>query len=273
LPPPDKIICADGGLACFDALRRLGAFGAHGGEHVGARGGPSGAAPDAAEAPNTGAAPDALVGDFDSADASLVRAYEARGVPIERHPAQKDQTDSELAFSRAAAMGCSSILALGALGGRVDHALANIHLLARAAKAGIRAAAADECNALSAVASAASAAEMAVQDGNPGAMLVARDFALASMLGLKPAQPSASKYGMRMRQSNAPPPPPKLSILPLCGDARGVRTAGLKYPINGQNLPHDYITGVSNEFSSETAIISVEKGILLVIVSFDFLVK
>jgi thiamine pyrophosphokinase len=158
LPPPDVIICADGGLERFDALRRLGAFGGRGATHAVGVTPAVGATPTVGATPAVGAThgsfalsdalpdalPDALVGDFDSADAALVREYEARGVPIELHPTQKDETDAELAFSRAASMGCGSILALGALGGRVDHTLANIHLLARAAKKGIRAAAADE---------------------------------------------------------------------------------------------------------------------------------
>lgn len=77
-----------------------------------------------------GLSPTLLVGDLDSAAPELVAQLEQRDVPVERHPVDKDETDAELALQRAAALGATQIIILGALGGRVDHELANIMLLA-----------------------------------------------------------------------------------------------------------------------------------------------
>src|SRR5918995_7392666 len=49
--------------------------------------------------------PDLLVGDLDSADAGLVARLEAEGAEIQRHPADKEATDTELAVVAALAAG------------------------------------------------------------------------------------------------------------------------------------------------------------------------
>lgn len=76
-----------------------------------------------------GLRPDVVVGDLDSVDPVLVAELEAAGVPFERHPAAKDQTDLELAIERALADGAAEVLLVGALGGRLDQTLANLLIL------------------------------------------------------------------------------------------------------------------------------------------------
>ena len=78
-----------------------------------------------------GVRPDVVIGDMDSVDPSLLDRLEADGVAIERHPAEKEASDAELAVARAISAGASEVLILGALGGeRLDHELANLLLLA-----------------------------------------------------------------------------------------------------------------------------------------------
>ena len=78
-----------------------------------------------------GRCPHAVVGDLDSLDAPLRAALKGRGCAFETHRRDKDQTDTELALGLACARGATSIVLLGALGGpRLDHALANVLLLA-----------------------------------------------------------------------------------------------------------------------------------------------
>lgn len=78
-----------------------------------------------------GVRPDVVIGDMDSVDPSLLDRLKADGVAIERHPAEKDASDAELAVARAISAGASEVLILGALGGeRLDHELANLLLLA-----------------------------------------------------------------------------------------------------------------------------------------------
>lgn len=77
-----------------------------------------------------GMMPDYLVGDFDTAEASLVARYESKCVTL-RHIPEKDATDTELAVDDAIDRGAEKIVLLGATGSRMDHTLANIHMLYR----------------------------------------------------------------------------------------------------------------------------------------------
>jgi thiamine pyrophosphokinase len=80
---------------------------------------------------------DLLVGDLDSADASLVDAAVAQGTTVERHPAEKDATDLELAFDAALARGARRIVLVDGGGDRLDHLVGNLTLLAAPAWTGV----------------------------------------------------------------------------------------------------------------------------------------
>ncbi len=56
-----------------------------------------------------------------------------------------------------------------------------------------------------------------------------------------------------------------LSLLPLGGPARGIRTIGLRYPLTDEDLDAGTTRGVSNEFTEPSARIQVRAGTLLVI--------
>jgi thiamine pyrophosphokinase len=74
---------------------------------------------------------DLIVGDLDSVDDGLVERLASGGTRVERHPADKDASDTELALGAAIAAGADEVVILGALGGsRLDHELANLLLLA-----------------------------------------------------------------------------------------------------------------------------------------------
>ena len=76
------------------------------------------------------------VGDFDSASDEAVARAEAAGTRIERHPTDKDATDLELALDAASNLSPSRILVLAPRGGRLDHELAGLLVLASARYAG-----------------------------------------------------------------------------------------------------------------------------------------
>lgn len=77
-----------------------------------------------------GLLPHVVVGDLDSLDPHSQQELLARGVELQRFPRAKDETDFELALLLAAERGAQTIDVLGALGGRWDHTLANVALLA-----------------------------------------------------------------------------------------------------------------------------------------------
>lgn len=81
--------------------------------------------------------PHILVGDMDSVSPALLEVLERQGCRIARFRREKDETDGELALLEAVALGARRITILGALGGRIDHTLANIALLTMPALEGI----------------------------------------------------------------------------------------------------------------------------------------
>ena len=73
---------------------------------------------------------DLVVGDLDSATTADLDAARAAGARIERFPEAKDETDLELAMAAAVAAGADTITVHLAAGGRLDHQLANLLVLA-----------------------------------------------------------------------------------------------------------------------------------------------
>ena len=74
--------------------------------------------------------PNILIGDLDSTDPDLVASWEETGVEVIRHPADKDQTDLELALLLAQERGAKEAWVYGAVGGRLDMTFGNLTLLA-----------------------------------------------------------------------------------------------------------------------------------------------
>ncbi len=77
-----------------------------------------------------GLLPHTVIGDLDSLPPGLRGELEARGTRFVVHPRSKDETDLELALLYATEQGADEIVILGARGGRVDHELGNLLLLA-----------------------------------------------------------------------------------------------------------------------------------------------
>ena len=69
------------------------------------------------------------VGDMDSVSPEALATAEQSGTRIERHPADKDQTDLELALELAARL-ADRVIVIGAGGGRLDHLIGNLTVLA-----------------------------------------------------------------------------------------------------------------------------------------------
>lgn len=76
-----------------------------------------------------GIRPDEIVGDFDSADPTVLKDFE--GVPKNKYPKDKDKTDLEIALELLYHANIECISVFGALGGRTDHTLGNLILLSR----------------------------------------------------------------------------------------------------------------------------------------------
>lgn len=72
---------------------------------------------------------DFILGDFDSVPESVLNRYREKSTPIKTFPAKKDKTDTEIAVEYAMMQHPTVIDIIGATGSRLDHVLANIHLL------------------------------------------------------------------------------------------------------------------------------------------------
>jgi thiamine pyrophosphokinase len=80
-----------------------------------------------------GVVPDLVVGDLDSIDSVERERLEQTGIEFEIHPAEKDETDLELAIEAARRRDAGAVTATGVLVARLDHTLAALGALARAA--------------------------------------------------------------------------------------------------------------------------------------------
>jgi len=79
---------------------------------------------------NCGLRVDVVIGDMDSIDAGELEQLRASGAQVLCHPADKDETDLELALKWAVAHAYRRLRVFGAFGNRLDQTLANVQLLA-----------------------------------------------------------------------------------------------------------------------------------------------
>jgi thiamine pyrophosphokinase len=174
---------------------------------------------------------DRWVGDGDSLSSAEIEQLRSAGVPVELVPAEKDESDAELAMVAAVRAGATDLTILGALGGpRLDHGLANVALLAHPALAGRVATLLDATTRVSLLT-------------GPG------DGARRQAVGFH------GRVG------------DIVSLLPLSPTVDGIVTTGLRYPLRDEALTLGPARGLSNIRTGATATISVREGRLLVIES------
>lgn len=91
--------------------------------------------------------PNHVVGDFDSVSPEILEFYKKQPqIIFHTYNAEKDNTDTDIALKLAIQLKSSKVTILGALGKRMDHALANIHILKDALEANIPCQILDEYN-------------------------------------------------------------------------------------------------------------------------------
>jgi thiamine pyrophosphokinase len=163
---------------------------------------------------------DLVVGDFDSADPSAVDAAVAAGAEVRRYPQAKAQSDLELALHAARERGASRLIVVGGAGGRLDHLLANMLLLASPSFADV------DIEAIVGRAAVTVVRRVARLTGAPGDLC---------------------------------------SLFAVGGPAHGVRTAGLEYSLDGEDLVPGSTRGLSNELLEPVATVSLEHGTLLAV--------
>jgi thiamine pyrophosphokinase len=167
-----------------------------------------------------GITPNLLVGDLDSLDPAEVQAIRSAGVHVIRHPAEKDQTDLELALDYAQKQGATRVGVLAALGQRWDQTLANLLLPLREGLESV---------------------EVTLLQGDQSLRVL--------------------RAGSRLSLEGAPGD--TVSLIPLGGDATGITTHGLEYPLEAGTLRHGSTRGISNSMVGGQAQISLQAGLLV----------
>lgn len=84
-----------------------------------------------------GLRPALIMGDHDSLQSEDRAYWQDLGVEFMTFPAEKDQTDLDLAVEQALEYKPEQIVLVGAWGGRIDHSLGNLELLHRLANQGV----------------------------------------------------------------------------------------------------------------------------------------
>ncbi len=176
-----------------------------------------------------GLAVDVLVGDADSIAPDEVERLAMAGVDVETAAVDKDETDTELALLAAIRRGATELTVLGAFGGaRLDHALANVGLLAHPGL-----------------------------EGRPIELLDGRTR-VRELVAPGPDGGPAT-LGLPGRVGGL------VSLLPASDDVEGVTTSGLRYPLADESLPLGPARGVSNVRLAADARVTLRRGRLLVI--------
>lgn len=90
--------------------------------------------------------PQYVLGDFDSVNTKILEKYKKQNIKIIKLNPEKDLTDTHSAIDLALKLKSTEITILGAIGTRLDHTMANIHILKQALDKNIKAKIVNEKN-------------------------------------------------------------------------------------------------------------------------------
>ena len=174
--------------------------------------------------------PDKVVGDLDSVSENGIRYIEENNIPVEQYPSEKDWTDTEIALNGIPEGSEITIVCPLDGGGRLDHVIGNIQLAAGFASRHKR---------------------IVLTDGVTAVYLMSGDDSIS--------------VDVTGRGDLA------VSLVPLSfGEAvKGIKTTGLYYSLNGEDLYAGKTFSFCNEPDTGMSEISVaiEFGLLAVIVT------
>ena len=175
-----------------------------------------------------GVKPDMAVGDFDSL------GYIPKCRRVSRFPVKKDKSDMELALEKAVAWDYDDLVVYAALGGRLDHTIANLQLFAKFSEREFYVTAVGADSALRA------------RPGPAGMGRPRMESGAGCVLDL-PLMESGT-----------------VSVFSANDCARGVIETGMLYSLDDEDLSNRTSRGVSNELVGKPARIAVEEGTLYV---------
>lgn len=173
-----------------------------------------------------GILPEIVIGDLDSIGEDTLFELTSADVEIKQYSEDKDETDLELALRYAVELRPSTVLIVGALGGRLDQTLANLSILTDPTLPGI---------------------DIRMDDG------VEEVFFCRAV---------ASKGGQAEVQGRSGD---VVSLVPWNALVEGVATEGLQWPLYSETLFPSKSRGISNVMLGNTASVHIQTGLLLIV--------
>ena len=173
-----------------------------------------------------GILPEKVIGDLDSIDDDTLFELTSAEVEIEQYSEDKDETDIELALHYAVELNPSSILIVGALGGRLDQTLANLSVLT---------------------------------DPSLPTFDIRLDDGVEEAVFCRAISRKGGQVDVQGRSGDT------VSLIPWGGPVEGVTTEGLQWPLYSETLYCSKSRGISNIMVADSASIKIQNGLLLVI--------
>lgn len=200
--------------------------------------------------------PDLLVGDFDSMNPELLKAFRENGrTEIAKFPPEKNFTDLELSAALAIERGFSYLDLYGVTGSRLDHTFGNLMLLYQIRRMGGCATVIDENNIVF-------AAEKTVE--------ITAAWAEAVFCKVAPGVKRTERGVAADFEEGGRCPGEKLFIsLLLLTDCSGITLEGFRYPLKDFNGTYGSSRCISNELLGERGKIRFGNGRMLVFISMD----
>lgn len=195
--------------------------------------------------------PDYIVGDFDTVKTDVLSKYEKMiqtgecCALIERHPAKKDATDTELAVRRAITFHPKSITILGATGSRLDHILMNVGILLQIETNGILGQIVDANNRIRLLDAVIQNDRTKAKPPYSVCMVLNREEFITD---------NKEKY---------------LSVIPMSPEVKGLTMEGVMYPLSDKTITQGDTLTVSNQITEKQACIYLKTGRILIIEAKD----
>jgi len=176
-----------------------------------------------------GVTPDVILGDFDSL------GFKPEGANVISYCPEKDDTDTMLAVKLGIEKGFKEFIIYGALGGRLDHTIANLTIINYLSDQGCKCTVIDE--------------HVIIRN------VFSQNELCENMTGGKMI---AGKLTLDKKDAGT------FSIFSLKDVAKGVSIVGAKYEVENITFTNNIPLGVSNEFVGKEVVVEVADGQLIV---------
>lgn len=196
----------------------------------------------------TGISPNLLIGDFDSVTSvkynkpstninTSTNTDTLKNVPYEiiSYPPEKDYTDMNLGVREGIKRGYNTFVIYGGLGGRIDHSLANIQLLACLSGQGMR------------------------------CCLIGNGQVITAITNTSFSVTKDTAHENRINTLFSPVKDRYISIFSHGNTSEGVTIKGLRYETDNVTLTNTFSLGTSNNYMCSDFLISVNKGTLIIV--------